>query len=493
MVVQTTYKEKYEEATLQIVQLKHELGQLKRLIFGSKHERFIPLNSPEQLSLGFNIDTVQTPLPEETIQYTRKKTDSTDNSKSTKARMILPANLPREDVIIEPNEDVTGWKKIGEEITEELEATEMKFFVRRYIRSKYAKPNNEGVVIGNLPSRVIDKGIAGPGLLTMIIIGKFIDHLPVYRQIEQFKRSGVTLSASTISDWVDATCKLLSPLYEKHKTLILSEDYIQADETPIKVLDKDKKGTTHRGFHWVYHSPVKRMVLFDYRPGRGREGPAECLKDFKGYLQSDGYDVYVDFGNKSGITLLNCMAHARRKFDESLNYDPVRAKYVLTEIQKLYAIERIIREQNYSHEEAYTLRNTDAIPVLNHLKEWFIENYAQVLPQSTIGKAINYSLHRWSKLNAYTENGKLQIDNNLVENAIRPVAVGKKNYLFAGSHEGAKRAAMLYSLLETCKKCGVNPFEWLKDVLERLPNHPVNKLENLLPHNWIMTNTNPQY
>jgi len=395
--------------------------------------------------------------------------------------MKLPASLPREQVIIEPAQDVSGWIKIGEEITEELERIPGKLFVRQYVRPKYAKPDGNGVVIGELPSRPIDKGIAGPGLLAQIIIDKYTDHLPIHRQVQRFEREGMKLPSSTLTDWISATCALLDPLYEVLRKEVLSSTYLQADETPIKVLDKAKKGTTHRGFHWVYHAPQERLVLFDYREGRGREGPTECLKDFKGYLQTDGYAVYEDFDKKPGITLLHCMAHARRKFDEAKDNDLVRASYVLTEMQKLYALERQAKENELSVDELYQIRRK-IIPVLDDLKQWMLENYRSVLPQSAIGQAIYYSLQRWDKLCLYTTDGRLQIDNNLVENAIRPVAIGRKNYLFAGSHNGARRAAMLYSLLGTCKINGVNPFEWLREALTRIPDHPVNNLQQLLPH-----------
>ena len=396
--------------------------------------------------------------------------------------MKLPASLPREQVIIEPTEDVSGWIKIGEEITEELERIPGKLFVRQYVRPKYARPDGAGVVIGELPSRPIEKGIAGPGLLAQIIIDKYTDHLPIYRQVQRFGREGIKLSLSTLTDWVSATCALLEPLYEVLRKEVLSSTYLQADETPIKVLDKDKKGTTHRGFHWVYHAPQERLVLFDYREGRGREGPTECLKEFKGYLQTDGYVVYEDFANKPGVTLLNCMAHARRKFDEAKDNDLARASYVLTEMQKLYALERLAKENGSSLDELYQIRQQQAIPVLENLKSWMLDNYKAVLPKSVIGQALYYSLQRWDKLSRYTTDARLKIDNNLVENAIRPVAIGRKNYLFAGSHNGARRAAMLYSFLGTCKMNNVNPFEWLREVLTKIQDQPIKDLQQLLPH-----------
>lgn len=481
------YKGKYEELSLEFFKLKHELDQLKKLVFGSKHERFVPATSPEQLALELDVETNLTAAPIiEEVSYTRTK-PSSQNSKVPSGRMALPASLPRERVVFEPAEDVTGLKKIGEEITEELEVTEMRFFVRQLVRPKYAKKNGEGIIIGTLPSRPIDKGIAGPGLLTTLIIGKFVDHLPIYRQVEIFKRSGITLASSTISDWIEATCRLLEPLYERHRKKILESHYLQVDETPLKVLDKNKKGTTHRGYHWVYHAPEEGLVLFDYREGRGREGPQELLKNFKGYLQTDGYEIYERFAKKEGITHLHCMAHARRKFDEAISNDSSRASYVLIELQKLYAIEFKIREADMCKEQALSLRKQESVPVLNGLKQYFIENYKVVVPQSPIGKAISYALQRWDKLCIYTKEALLKIDSNLVENAIRPVAIGRKNYLFAGSHKGAERAAILYSFMATCKKNNIMPNEWLKNVLERLPDHPMNKLDELLPSQWTPT------
>lgn len=482
----TSYQElSREELVVKVSELTHRLNQLERLIFGSKHERFIPTASADQLALDIMSPSVVPPVASmESIQYERKKVSSKPESEKVQTgRMPLPASLPREQIIIEPTQDVTGWRKIGQEITEELERIPGKLFVRQYVRNKYVKPTGETIVIGSLPDRPIAKGIAGPGLLAQIVIDKYVDHLPVYRQVQRFEREGMKLPISTLADWISGTCDLLEPLYEVHRQQVLSMNYIQADETPIKVLDKAKKGTTHRGYYWVYHAPLARLVLFDYREGRGREGPGECLKDFKGHLQTDGYALYDDYDNRAGITLFHCMAHARRKFDEALENDSDKASYVLTQMQKLYALEEMGREQSLSVEELYSLRQTQAVPILESLKTWMMDAYSKVIPQSTIGKALNYSLQRWDKLCLYTQNGCLLIDNNLVENAIRPVAIGRKNYLFAGSHNGARRAAMLYSFMGTCKINNINPFEWLQNILSRMPSHPVNKLEELLPNN----------
>ena len=273
-------------------------------------------------------------------------------------------------------------------------------------------------------------------------------------------------------------------MYESLKKLIVQSNYLHADESPIKVLDKDKKGTTHCGYFWVYHNSIDGLVWFDYQEGRGREGPAAVLKDFKGYLQTDGYAVYDYFKDKEGIAVLHCMAHARRMFFEAKDNDKVIAEYALEQIGLLYNIERQAKEQQLQPEQILQLRSQEAVPVLQSLGTWMKKAYLKALPKSTMGKALGYSIQRWPELMLYATDGKLKIDNNPVENSIRPVAIGRKNYLFAGSHDAAKRSAMLYSLMGTCKLHGINPFILLRDVLQRINNHPINKIHELLPHNW---------
>lgn len=465
--------------------LKQELAGLKKLIYGSRAERFVPSAAAPLPGAEAQPQVVE-PTSLQKKAYSRTTNASAGDSVTIPTgRMKLADHLPRERILIEPSEDVSGWIKIGEEITEELELIEAKLFVRQYVRPKYVRPDGNGIAIGQLPARPIDKGIAGPGLLAQIAIDKYVDHLPLYRQQERFKRAGVLLPDTTMGGWMSAICTgILLYLYQALKKVVLSSHYLGADETPIKVLDKAKKGTSHKGYFWVYQSPAHKWVLFDYREGRGREGPQQLLKNFQGYLQTDGYGVYDSFDKKEGITLMHCMAHARRMFVEALGNDKQRAEYVLERMQQLYAIERKAKEQALEAEAVKALRQKEAMPVLNQLKQWMQEQHPRVLPQSPIGKAIAYSVERWDRLCIYTREGYLQIDNNGVENAIRAVAVGRKNYLFAGSHEAAQRSAMLYSLLGTCKLHGINPFEWLKDVLIKAPSHPINRIEELLPHNW---------
>ena len=258
---------------------------------------------------------------------------------------------------------------------------------------------------------------------------------------------------------------------------------------PIKVLDPSTKGKSHRGYHWVYHAVRKKLILFDYRPGRGREGPEELLKNFTGYLQTDGYQVYDGFAKRKDIILLGCMAHVRRKFDEAKQNDLNLSENALLLIQRLYIIEKTIREQSsITDEEIMQLRNEMSLPALHDFELWLKMHLTDTLPKSAIGRAIQYALPRIEKLRRFTEQPYLQIDNNLVENAIRPVAIGRKNYLFAGSHEGAERAAMIYSFFGTCKLNNVNPQKWLADVLIKINDTKTSQLSNLLPANWKQVN-----
>lgn len=484
----TDYKALYEEQQVKIELLQSELTQLKRLIFGSKTEQFTAATSPAQLSLEIQADAMAATsvTKAQKISYTRVQTET--KPVNHPVRMKLPDHLERKEVILEPAGLTEGCRRLGEEITEELEYQPGKLFVNRFVRPKYVSADNASILVAPMMERPLPKAIAGPGLLTQIVIDKYLDHLPLHRQQQRFSREKINIPYSTITDWVTNTCKLITPLYDALVKEALNSDYLHVDETPIRVLDKDKKGETHKGFYWVYHNSFKELVVFDYQPGRGREGPSEMLKGFKGHVQTDGYNGYNFLDKEKDITLFHCWAHARRKFYDALQNDKARAEHALEQIQLLYAIERTARDQSLNAEQVLELRQQKAVPILNDLYAWMKQAYIEATPQSVIGKAVAYSLKLWDGLITYTTDGKLNIDNNPVENAIRPVAIGRKNYLFAGSHEAAQRSAMLYSLFGTCKLHGINPFEWMKDVLQTIPAYPVNQVAQLLPHNC---NTNP--
>ena len=466
-------------------QLQFQVDEFRRLCYGAKRERFLPNQDKNQMTLPFDVEKEDAPEKEkEVITYVREKKKRENHP----GRLPLPDHLPVEEIVIEPKEDTTGMKCIGKEVTDQLELVPAKLFIKRHIRPKYIKEQQEEGsthkgIIADLPVFPIEKGMAGPGLLAQIMIDKFVDHLPIYRQVERFKREGIKIPSSTINGWQEAVCNLLEPLYDTLQHRVLSQGYLQVDETPIQVLDKNKKGKTHRGYHWVYYSPLEKTVLFDYRNGRSREGPSKLLKNFSGYLQTDGYKVYDVFASKKTITHLSCMAHARRGFEKALGYDKQNAEYAMGLFQEIYAVERKAREDNLAPGQRHALRLDEALPLLNELGKWISETYKTVLPKSPLGKAMGYCIPRWDNLMNYLKDGSLEIDNNLAENAIRPIALGRKNYLFAGSNRGAERAAMFYSFFGTCKKNNVNPFDWLKKVLEVIPEHKANKLEELLPQN----------
>jgi transposase len=473
--------QEHEQLKWAFEELQQENKELKRLIFGSKRERFIPTPAGKnQLSLALSETQTDPPvLVKQTVKYERVIRKAARKA----IRQPYPAHLPRVDIIIEPDIDVSDMHKIGEEITEELDLKPATLFIRRYIRPRYVS-REETFHVGVLPVRPIEKGMPGPGLLAQLICDKFVLHLPFYRIAQRLEQLGMRIPASTLNSWFEAACILLECVGEALQRKVLSCSYLQVDETPIAVLDKQKKGKTHRGYHWVYYSPEVKLVNFDYQKGRGREGPTNLLKGFQGYLQTDGYAVYEEFGERKGITLVACLAHARRNFEHALSNDAARAEKVLIWIQQIYAVEREAREKQLDTINRLLLRQEKSRPVMEEMGKWLLEEYPKLLSKSKIGQACHYLMSRYTELSQFLQEGRLEVDNNLIENSIRPVALGRKNYLFAGSHNGAKRAALVYSLVISCKLQGINPYEYLQDLLERLPNQPINRLEELLPLQW---------
>ncbi|WP_458252023.1 IS66 family transposase [Sphingobacterium cellulitidis] len=459
--------------------LESQLAMYKRMQFGQKRERFE--GDPNQTMLPFQAEPAEVELQQEIIkekiEYTRKRPNH-------KGRAKLPAHLPVEEIEIYPQGDLSEMVCIGKEITDELECEPAKFYIKRYIRYKYAAKDGSNVSIAELPERVIDKGIPGPSLLAMILADKYLDHLPLYRQKQRFAREIIQIPSSTIEGWTKQALEKLEPLYEQLIFDIKSKGYLQVDETPIKVLDSDKKGATHQGYYWVYHAPLDGTVLFDYSPTRAGISAVPMLGNFKGYLQIDGYAVYEKYGKKKEVTHLACWAHSRREFEKALDNDKTRAEKALLLIQKLYATERKAREENLSPQQIKELRLAESLPVINELGKWLFEEIKNTLPKSQIGKAMAYAYARWDALSAYLYEGNLLIDNNLVENAIRPVALGRKNYLFAGSHQAAQRSAMIYSFFAICKKHEVNPFQWLKYTLQNIMSINHKNLKDLYPQNY---------
>lgn len=486
----------HEQKDSKISYLKFQLAELTRALYGSKSERSQSIVISNQLLLELGLPVIPSEdmtVPEkEEITYTRNKPDG----KKKPSRSPLPSHIPTVENIIPRPEGTENWKVIGLEITSRLDYQPASIFRHDDIREKLVNPENEddGVKIAPLPSTIIPKGKLGAGLIAYIIVSKFVDHLPYYRLISMFARDGVTLNDSILNDSVREVYKAFLPLYKLLRKHLLTLGYLQCDETPIKVLEKmiekQKKKEfplkkTHKGYFWVYYSPETKLAFFDYQKGRGREGPAEFLKEYSGILQTDGYSVYEAFDKRENIQLLGCMTHARRKFEHAKSNDKKRSVNAMNEFRKLYHIEEIAREKSMNHDQRKTLRDeAGAAKILEDLKTWCIEEYKKVTPESAIGKAISYYIGRYKFLVRYLENGRTEIDNNLVENSIRPVAIGRKNYMFAGSHDGADWAALYYTFTASCKSLGINPFQYFRDVITRLPNTPEDQLNELLPHNW---------
>ncbi|HLF51555.1 IS66 family transposase [Flavobacterium sp.] len=486
-MIETLNKLSKDELIIEVVNqkaenenLKHQIKLFQKMVFGSKQEQHNAIENPSQTALEFT-EKVDLDLPQdieaEKASYHRKakNTKRTDYSK-----LDIPADLERVVTIIEPLDKTDGMVKIGEEVTELLAITPQKFYVKQIVRPKYARENKEGVVIAALPSRPVQGGLVDVSLLTMLLLDKYVDHMPIYRQQKKYERLGIKLSESTLGNWVAESIKLLEYLHIELVERVKKSKYLQADETPIKVLDKDKKGTTHRGYYWVYHDVENGLVLYEYDPSRGQGAPGKFLMDYEGYLQTDGYAVYDVLPNKK-IKLAGCMAHARRYFFDAQQNDNAKATWMLDKLQELYAVEDEARQSKYNHEERFISRQQKSVPLLTEIKNWLNENQLQVTPKSPIGKAISYMNVRWHKLILFASDGLLEIDNNLVENAIRPIALGRKNWLFAGSHEAAARAGIIYSFVTCCKKNNIDPYKWLEETLTKLPDTKKSELHKLLP------------
>jgi transposase len=464
-----------------------QLTELQRMLFGSKSERFIS-STPDafhgDLFASHELETANAEAPvveTEVITYERSK------EKQHPARSRLPEHLRREEELIEPESIPEGAVKIGEAVTEILEYKPAEVYVRRIVRPKYVVPGTEGagcVVIAPMPSIPIIKGNAGASLLSHICVSKFIDHLPFYRQVQMFKRDKIPVSESTLKGWFVAACRLLEPLYEKLSNEIKKEPYLQVDESPLPVLTADKPGSTHKGYMWVFNAPVSGLACFRYDKSRSGEVVDNFLGDYHGALQTDAYVGYDQYKVREKVTLLGCTAHCRRKFEHAKESDPKRSRQALGLFSRLYKVEEQAREAAMSYEERLDLRRQLSIEIMTEIKTLLEAWRMEVLPKSPIGVATAYTLNVWERLEKTMTNGIYEIDNNLIENRIRPLALGRKNYLFAGSHEGAQYNAMMYSFLACCKNADVNPSQWLTDVINRIPDYKACRLTELLPNNW---------
>lgn len=492
-----SYEKTIIEKDEKISKLLRQVEILQRRIWGKSSERFIQEN-PLQRSLDFDgLDL----LPEEEQLATSAKEEIEEyktirvivKTKSQPVRKPLPENLPREDYHVYPeNIDKENWVELEPEITEILEHEPARFYVRRIIRHKYALKNKslaveKQVVTAPILVLPIAKSYASATLLADITIDKYVNHLPFYRQIQMFKQQGISIAPATINDWFQELANLMRPTYYRLKELVLDSDYIQSDETTIPIVNNEKHKTV-KGYIWMVRAVMLDLVFFHYDHGsRAQKVALQLFKDYQGVIQTDGYAVYDIYENKKGVLPIGCWAHARRRYEEALKEDKARAEYALKQISLLYDVERRADEENLSYEERADLRSRLSYPIMVAFEKWMVKEYPKVLPKGRIGKALKYTYGIYHKLTRYHLDGRLKIDNNLGENAIRPIALGRKNWLFCGNNNAAEDAAIMYSMFGCCKACGVNFREWLVFFLNNIhkyDNDYSKDLAELLPHNW---------
>jgi transposase len=474
----------------EIEHLKLLIAKLRRMQFGRKSEKLD--RQIEQLEL--RLDELQASQAEN-IAPAQKTAASTPvvNAAAKPARRPLPEHLPRETRKYPPKQkacpDCGGeLKHLGEDVSEILEYVPERFRVIRQVRPKLACACCERIVQAEAPSRPIERGVAGPGLLAHVLVSKYCDHLPLYRQSEIYAREGVELERSTLADWVGGTSALLAPLVEALRRHVMAAGKLHADDTPVPVLAPGN-GKTKTGRLWTYvrddrpaGDATPSAVWFAYTPDRKGEHPKAHLSSFTGTLQADGYAGFDQVYETGRIQEAACWAHVRRKFyDLHVAHKSQTAAEAMERIGALYEIEKEIRGR--PPEERREIRAARARPLLESLKQWLEATLCKLSRKSDTALAVRYALGRWEALLRYCEDGHIEIDNNSAERALRTVALGRKNYLFAGSDAGGERAAALYSLIGTAKLNGINPEAYLRNVLTRIVDHPINSVDKLLPWN----------
>ena len=473
-------------ARLLIEKLKLQIARLRRIQFGRRSEQ----HDARVVQLELIVEELETSLA---ASPAPAETSPASSPRTPPVRRPLPATLPRETVVHAAActcPDCGGaLKQIGEDVAEQLEFIPEHFKVIRHVRPKFACGKCSTIVQAAAPSRPIDKGLAGPGLLAHVAVSKYLDHLPLYRQSEIYARQGIDLERSTLADWIGGISRLVTPLAELIGRYVTAATKIHADDTPVPVLDPGR-GKTKTGRLWVYvrddrpaGSIEAPAAFYRYTPTREGAHPRAHLKDFQGTLQADGFSGFDGLYVDGRVREAACWAHARRKFyDLHADTRSPLAEEALTQIQGLYAIEEEIRGK--PPDERRRVRQARAGPLLDALQQWMLETRAKLSAKSELAGAINYALKRWVALTRYRDDGAIEIDNNAAERALRGPVLSRKNFLFAGADSGGERAAMLYTLLETAKLNGLDPEAYLRFVLERIAEQPSNRLAELLPWNF---------
>jgi transposase len=481
----------FKQATID--KITHEMAVLKRLKFAAKSEA---LNAEQKSLLEETIDADLAALQAE-LDKVLPSEKATGEKKQPK-RQTLPAHLPRREIHHEPESTTCNCgcalKRIGEDVAEKLDYAPGVLSVERHVRGKWVCAKCETLVQAPVAPHIIDKGIPTSGLLAQVLVAKFLDHLPLYRQERIFERAGLAISRSTLAQWVGECGAQLQPLVDALTAELLKHDVLHADETPVAML-KPGHGKTHRAYLWSYCTTrfnETKAVVFDFAESRAGLHAREFLglpgdHGWRGKLVCDDYSGYKQLLTM-GVSEAGCLAHARRKFfDLWANHKSAVAEEALKYFVQLYEVEREVQDRD--PDERRRIRQTKARPVADALNKWLLLQRQKVPDGSATAKAIDYSLNRWAALTRYLDDGALPADNNWVENQIRPIAIGRNNWLFAGSLRAGKRAAAVMSLVHSARLNGHDPYAYLKDVLERLPTQPASRVQELLPHLWQATST----
>ena len=490
-------REKDEMQTV-IDDLRAMMAWFRKKLFYKMSEKNLPLD-PNVLEPTL-FETVLSEEEQAKLDAEVKKMEE-ENAKAIEVKAhkrevrkpLLSNDLPVEEEHLYPEgvKDNPDYVEIGVEVTETLGIRPAVMFKKRTIRHKFVlksnlqieKPDQKAFLIAPLPETIIPKGMASESLLADILINKYIYHLPFYRQIQKYKELGVLLNDATINDWFAAVCAKLRPLYERLRVEIMSKDYIQVDESTLPVIDNEKHRAV-KGYMWAVRDALGGSVYFHYDNGsRGGDTARKLIGAYRGAVQTDGYEVYNAFENTPGKRMIGCWAHARRKSVEALEENKKYASEAIVYIGKLYKLEEEMREAGLDAETIQKRRQEESYPIICEFEKWMDSVGGLFKPKTRMGKALTYTYSLLPRLSRYVLDGRYNIDNNGIENAIRPLALGRKNFLFAGNHEAAVRAAIVYSLFSSCKAAGIEPREWLEDILVRLPAYN-GDIGALLPCNW---------
>ena len=470
--------EELKHRDLRIAKLEHELAGHRRHRFGSSSE---------------SLDQLQLRLEDEEIAAAKADKPapaSVDEPKTKPKRKPLPPDLPRNETVLSPGEACSrcggSLKLLGEDVTEELEYIPGHYIVNRIVRPRMACACCEAICQAPLPSRPIERGRPGPGLLAHVLVSKYADHLPLYRQSTIFDRNGIDLERSTLADWIGKSAALLEPLADAIGRHVLAGQAIFSDDTPIK-MQAPGNGKCKTARVWTYVRDERPWLgqappaaWYQFTVDRKGTHPAGHLAGYEAWMHADGYSGFNELYRSGGVSEVACLAHIRRKFVDVLQSEgSTIAEEAIRRIAGLYAVEKQARGQ--PAEERVRLRQAYARPILDELDTWLQSQLTKISGKSELAKAIRYALTRFKKLRPYLDHGVLEADNNCAERAMKPIAIGRKNFLFVGSEGGGKSAAIVYTLIETAKLNGVDPQAWLTDVLGRIADHKITRLDELLP------------